>query len=145
MCLRALKLLDISLIMRPAGSLIFDFQIKDTYTIESIVCSVVALIYILLPMDRILQKVHGEEFRLQGTPYSEVKHKFIRNYKTLHPIISQKKLFVQSELKNLQFQEVHQTIRKKLSKKISTLIQMTSLSTSKTISSSGKSIKQVLI
>lgn len=28
MCLKALKLLDITLIMRPIGSLIFDFQIK---------------------------------------------------------------------------------------------------------------------
>lgn len=33
MCLRALKLLDVTLIMRPFGSLIFDFQIKSGYTI----------------------------------------------------------------------------------------------------------------
>jgi len=56
--IQALKLLDITLIMRPVGSLIFDFQIKNSYTIESIVCTGVALLYIMLPMNDIIQKIH---------------------------------------------------------------------------------------
>jgi hypothetical protein len=58
MCLNALKLLDISLIMRPAGSLIFDFQIKNGYTIESIVCASIAFIFIIMPVNKILACFH---------------------------------------------------------------------------------------
>jgi hypothetical protein len=94
MCLSALKLLDIALIMRPIGSLIFDFQIKDRYTIESIVCASVAFVYILLPMDKILECFHKEEFFLEEKPYREVKERFVSNYKTLHPIIAHKKILL---------------------------------------------------
>jgi hypothetical protein len=65
MCLKALKLLDISLIMKPLGSLIFDFQIKKSYTIESIVCASIALIYIILPVDKLLTFFHSEDFLLE--------------------------------------------------------------------------------
>lgn len=69
MCLRALKLLDVTLIMRPFGSLIFDFQIKSGYTIESIVCAGVAVVFVVLPWDRILGCFHGEEFLLEEKSY----------------------------------------------------------------------------
>jgi hypothetical protein len=65
MCLKALKLLDVSLIMRRIGSLIFDFQIKKGYTIESIVCAAIALAYIILPVDKLLGCFHSEDFLLE--------------------------------------------------------------------------------
>lgn len=60
MCLKALKMLEITLIMRPLGSLVFDFQIRNSYTKESIICASIALVYVLLPMDKILSAIHGE-------------------------------------------------------------------------------------
>jgi hypothetical protein len=64
MSLQAMKLLDISLVMKPVGELIFDFQIKDHYTIESIVCTAVAIAYLLLPIPQLLECLHKEEFNL---------------------------------------------------------------------------------
>jgi hypothetical protein len=65
LCLQALKLLDFTLILKPAGELIFDSQIRDDITYESIVCICVGFVYILLPIDLILDFVHSEKFNLE--------------------------------------------------------------------------------
>jgi hypothetical protein len=143
MCLRALKLLDITLIMRPLGSLIFDFQIKNSYTNESIICAAIALVFILLPMDGILSRIHGEEFLLEEKSYQEVKDKFVVNYKTLHPIILKKKMLLQSELSGLNFFAFNNKFKKKLSKKVTMSIEMAVTPTKG--SEAGNSVREILI
>lgn len=53
------------------------------------------------------------------------------NYKTLHPIVSHKKMLLQSELSNLNFFSHSHSIRKKLSKKVSMTIEMSLLTPKK--------------
>lgn len=53
--LASMKLLDFTLLLRPLGQLIFDIQIRNkTGLIVTIVMIVVAVIYIVLPLDRII-------------------------------------------------------------------------------------------
>lgn len=52
--IRAVKLLDLTLILRPAGELIFDSQIREGYSWESIACLCVGVVYVFLPMNHIL-------------------------------------------------------------------------------------------
>lgn len=54
----ALKLLDVSLMMQPSGELIFDYFIRDGPHISSIICLIVAAIYVLFPVDWLLEKTH---------------------------------------------------------------------------------------
>jgi hypothetical protein len=54
----ALKLLDVSLLMKPIGELIFDSYVKDGVHISSFVCFAVALAYCLFPVDWLLDKMH---------------------------------------------------------------------------------------
>lgn len=49
-----MKLLDLTLILRPAGELIFDSQIREGYSWESIACLCVGVVYVFLPMNHIL-------------------------------------------------------------------------------------------
>ena len=56
--LPALKLLDISLIMKPAGELIFDESIRQNYAVESIVLLIIGFLYCLLPVGWIQSKTH---------------------------------------------------------------------------------------
>lgn len=61
------------------------------------------------------------------------------NYKTLHPIVSHKKMLLQSELSNLNFFSFSHSLKKKLSKKVSMTIEMSLLSPTK--SQPGQSAK----
>lgn len=45
-----LKMLDFTLVLRVVGELIFDYQIRDGIHIPSIVCFVIAAIYLLIPI-----------------------------------------------------------------------------------------------
>jgi len=56
--IQAMKLLDFTLICRPVGEIIFDCQIRDTYNITSFFMLAVGIIYLLLPIDSILEYFH---------------------------------------------------------------------------------------
>lgn len=53
--LASMKLLDFTLFLKPLGQLIFDMQIRNkTGLTATIVMLVVAFVYIILPLDRII-------------------------------------------------------------------------------------------
>lgn len=58
----SLKLLDFTLVLKPIGELIFDSQIRHSVQAESIVLLCIGTLYLVLPMDKILDFFHKEEF-----------------------------------------------------------------------------------
>ena len=86
-----MDLLDFTLILKPAGEIIFDFQIRDGVSTASIVMIVIGFIYMALPTDQILQFFHHEKFKNEEKKYSEVEPLFKETYQTLHPIYTFKK------------------------------------------------------
>ena len=56
-------LLDFTLILKPAGEIIFDYQLRDGVPTSSIVMIIFGFIYIVLPTDQILQFFHDEQFK----------------------------------------------------------------------------------
>lgn len=68
--IRSVKLLDATLILRAVGEIIFDSQVRNGVTWESYVCLVIAVVYILLPMDTLLALFHGEKFKFEQKLYS---------------------------------------------------------------------------
>lgn len=59
-----MKLLDFTLIMKPVGEIMFDQQIRSVYTVGSIVMIIVAFIYIISPIDSIIEWINPEDFHL---------------------------------------------------------------------------------
>ena len=53
----ALKLLDISLLLRPAGQIFFDEYIREGFQISSLIMLIIAGIYQVLPMNKIIESV----------------------------------------------------------------------------------------
>jgi hypothetical protein len=50
-----MKLLDFTLLLKPLGELLFDFQLRNhTGLYSTIAMIVVALLYIILPLDKII-------------------------------------------------------------------------------------------
>lgn len=58
-----MKLLDFTLLCKPAGELIFDSQIRDSYCISSITMCAAAILYLALPIDEFLNFFHPERFK----------------------------------------------------------------------------------
>ncbi len=75
--IRAMKLVDATLIFRSLGEIIFDSQIRNGFSWESILCLCIGVVYICLPMDEVLEFFHEEKFRAEEKPYSEVKATFV--------------------------------------------------------------------
>lgn len=50
----SLTLLDITLILRPIGEIIFDTQIRDRYLPSTVIMICCAFVYIIIPKDRLL-------------------------------------------------------------------------------------------
>lgn len=61
---------------------------RDHIHVSSIVMTAVAFVYVLLPMDRILEFFHEEEFEQEEKSYDEVKDTFLETYQTLHPVMN---------------------------------------------------------
>jgi hypothetical protein len=59
----AMKLLDFSLMLRSIGELIFDSHIRNGVAWQSIVCLILGFIYVILPMDSVLDFFHEEKFK----------------------------------------------------------------------------------
>jgi hypothetical protein len=84
--IRSMKLLDVTLILRALGEIIFDSQIRTGVTWESYVCLSVAVVYCCLPMDSLLALFHGEKFRSDPKPYCDAKKEFVETYYSLNPL-----------------------------------------------------------
>lgn len=55
MVLTSMKLLDLTLVLKPAGELLFDVQMRSsTGLISSVVMIVIGFIYFILPLDKII-------------------------------------------------------------------------------------------
>lgn len=91
MAIISLKLLDLTLFIKPMGELLFDFQIRDGVNVESIIFAIIGALYCLLPMDDILKFVHEEAFKQEEKSFEDVQHSFLETYKTLHPIFGHRK------------------------------------------------------
>jgi hypothetical protein len=88
LAIKTLRMLDITLILPPIGAMIFDSQIRDGWDASSIVFICVAFVYIVLPMNDILEYFHEEKFELDRHSYTKIKHKFNETYMTLNPLSS---------------------------------------------------------
>ena len=62
--LYALTLLDFILILKPAGELIFDRWLRDTWTVVSVIELIIGFLYFILPTNDILEHLHAEPFEL---------------------------------------------------------------------------------
>ncbi len=62
LALVSMKLLDFSLILMPIGSIIFDDPIRHTVHWSTIVMSCIGLIYMFIPMDKLLDYLHKEDY-----------------------------------------------------------------------------------
>lgn len=51
----SLTLLDVTLVIKPIGSIIFDTQIRDSYRVANVVMILMGLIYMVLPKDRLIE------------------------------------------------------------------------------------------
>lgn len=89
--MRAMKLIDATLLFRSVGEIIFDAQIRDGVSWEPIMCICIAGVYLLLPLNDILEFFHEQKFRAEEKPYKEVKHTFIENYHTMHPLYAKER------------------------------------------------------
>jgi hypothetical protein len=54
----SLKLLDVTLFLRVIGEIIFDSQMRDGVNNESIVLCAVSVVYLMIPIDSILDYFH---------------------------------------------------------------------------------------
>lgn len=50
----SLSLLDLTLLLRPLGTLLFDAQLRDVYLPSTIVLLCVSVVYVLLPKDKLI-------------------------------------------------------------------------------------------
>lgn len=78
--------LDLTLIFKPAGELIFDSHLRDTLSISSLVMLIVGIVYMLLPLNAILNWAHFEYFEPETETYEAKKNSFPETYFTLYPI-----------------------------------------------------------
>jgi hypothetical protein len=81
-----MKLLDITLILKPIGEIIFDMQVRHgNWTVGSIVMLVIGFFYLIIPMNKLLGAINPEKFYLEEKTYEDVKSRFKDTYHSLHP------------------------------------------------------------
>lgn len=61
----AMKLLDAVLILMPLGEIIFDSFLRGEVAPSSIVCLCVGFLYMVLPVNRIVDFINEENFNLE--------------------------------------------------------------------------------
>ncbi len=85
--LASMKLLDFTLLLKPLGQLLFDIQIRHKSGLPVTIAMIVfAFVYIILPMDRIIEFINPENFKMAEKTYDEVKDSFKDTYHSEHPI-----------------------------------------------------------
>lgn len=79
--MKALKMLEFVLILKPAGELIFDKLLRDEWTVISVVeLSIGAAYVFLLPLDSLLDYFHYENFQGTSKNYHDLEKVNIMNY-----------------------------------------------------------------
>ena len=73
---------------------------------ESIVCLIIGIVYLLLPTSILINTFHKEEYLLEEKTYSQMKSQFVTTYRMMHPIYSLKKIFVEKELERLNLYQI---------------------------------------
>lgn len=66
--------------------MLFDSQLRHTFSIDSLAMLCVGVFYMLLPVNRILNFVNPENFNPEPKTYESVRHMFAETYFTLYPI-----------------------------------------------------------
>jgi hypothetical protein len=84
----ALTFLDLVLVFFALGQIIFDYFLRHHVNTASIVQLVVAVIYICLPLNKIIDIFNKENFYLEEKSYRDAKDSFKDNYMDLHPMYS---------------------------------------------------------
>lgn len=84
----AIKLLDLVLLFMPLGQIIFDHFLRGECQLVSCVTLVVAVVYIVSPVNELLDYLNKQSFHLELKSYLQVKETFKDNYFQLHPMYS---------------------------------------------------------
>lgn len=83
----SMKLIEASLVLRCAGEIFFDLQLRTGgATWQSVLCLCIGLVYLFAPMDDLISYFHEEKFKPEEKLYDEVKDYFMENYRNMHPL-----------------------------------------------------------
>lgn len=83
----SMKLIELALVLRCAGEVFFDVQLRKSGTSwQSVVCLCIGMVYVLAPTDDIINFFHSEKFKPEERLFDEVKDTFIENYRNMHPL-----------------------------------------------------------
>ncbi len=83
-----LNLLDVSLVLRVVGEIIFDYHIRDGAKPLSWVCLGISLIYVFLPKDDLIELINNEKFNSEEMTYQEASSRFHSTYYNEHVLFS---------------------------------------------------------
>lgn len=76
MTLLAVKSIDATLFLVPAGAFLFDLMLRHNFDILSLVLTILGIIYLILPTSDLIWLLNDEKFELQKKPYPEVISNF---------------------------------------------------------------------
>ena len=82
----ALKSVDATLFLLPAGEFAFNLLLHKEVDVMSIVLMVLGLAYVLTPITDIIWKVNDEKFSLQDMSHDEAQRTYRDTYMSLHPV-----------------------------------------------------------
>jgi hypothetical protein len=85
----SLNLLDLALLFRPIGSIIFDLHLRNECLPSTIVMAVIGLLYVVAPKNKILSFLDNERFRQHSLKFKDLKKFpiYTQTYHTEHPVI----------------------------------------------------------
>ena len=78
--IQTMKLLDFTLVCKPVSEIIFDCQLRDSYNITSLIMLSIGFVYLLLPVDQILEYFHPEKFNNEEKSLQDVEKNFRETY-----------------------------------------------------------------
>ena len=93
----SMTLLELTLVFRPIGELIFDSHLRSATHPISFVFLITGILYMLVPWNYFLRKVTQEKFKLNPKKFQDVRYKFTETYHTMHPIY--KELYLKEHLR----------------------------------------------
>jgi hypothetical protein len=74
---KSLFLLDLTLLFKPLGSILFDAQVRKNTQYWNIIFLVFAIVYLILPWNKILDSINDESFNPNEKTYDEARKKFV--------------------------------------------------------------------
>jgi hypothetical protein len=79
-------LLDFTIIFKPLGEIFFDYNIRHDMQPTTYAMTAIAAIYLLLPVNRIFNKLFPEKLLKHAYTYDEVKDSFLVTYHNSYPM-----------------------------------------------------------